>query len=282
MLTNLDTYLGNIPLYKLTLYYLIAIFLNALILSLGGLIPFKPADLILTSVVALLVGIIVNYILAGLFSARTNYQSVFITVLILILIMPIKFPTDLPFVVLAVILGIASKYLLTIDKRHIFNPAAVAAVGIALLYPDRGITWWVGNPALLPLIAIGGLLLIRKLRRENLVATFLIVYLAMLAFGGYLRGNTWSATLVSWQLNLFHSAFLFFTFVMLTEPLTAPANPKIRLYFAALIALFYSTLQLHFWGISLTPESALCLGNIFAYLARPKQKVEPASVLASS
>jgi Na+-transporting NADH:ubiquinone oxidoreductase subunit NqrB len=267
----LDKFLSKFTLYQLTLYYLIGIILAAFLYSFSGKIPFNPFDILLSTSVILFVGISANSILAGIFNARSKIESVYITLLILTLIIPIKFPADLLFAALAAILAIASKYLLTIEKRHIFNPAALSVVAIAILYPDMGATWWIGTPIILPFVLIGGLLLIRKIRGGNFILTFIATYLGAIAISTLLHSGSLSDIFKVWQLSVNQSALLFFAFVMLTEPLTSPANKKKRLYFAVLVALLYSTIQLRISGISFTPEIALCIGNIFTYLVRPRK-----------
>ena len=273
MLGVLDNFLNKFSLYRLTLYFLIGLVLAAFTLSIFGSLPFGPGDILLSTLIILVTGIITNYIFSSIFHARTNIESVCITLLILTLIIPIKFPTDLLFALLAAILAIASKYLLTVEKRHIFNPVAVSAVAIALLYPDKGAIWWIGTPTMLPFVILGGLLLIRKIKGGSLAFTFLTTYLVATAIGTLLHTGSLSDVLTGWYLSLTHSALLFFMFVMLTEPLTSPANKQKRLYFAVLVALLYSTLQLRIFGISFTPEIALCFGNIFAYFVRFRKTV---------
>ncbi|TGP82944.1 hypothetical protein EN865_34270, partial [bacterium M00.F.Ca.ET.222.01.1.1] len=74
--------------------------------------------------------------------------------------------------------AISSKYILAVGRKHLFNPAALG-VALAAFLLDRPATWWVGgNVWLLPLVLLGGILVGRKLRRFDLVATFFGVALA--------------------------------------------------------------------------------------------------------
>ncbi|TIP32075.1 MAG: hypothetical protein E5X69_30935, partial [Mesorhizobium sp.] len=68
--------------------------------------------------------------------------------------------------------------ILAVGRKHLFNPAALGVALTALLL-DHPATWWVGsNIWLFPLVLVGGALVVRKLRRLDLVATFLGAALA--------------------------------------------------------------------------------------------------------
>jgi hypothetical protein len=55
---------------------------------------------------------------------------------------------------------------------HLFNPAAIALVATGL-FAGEPASWWVGTASLTPVVIAGGLLLTRKLRRGDLVGSFL-------------------------------------------------------------------------------------------------------------
>ena len=60
-----------------------------------------------------------------------------------------------------------------------FAPAPVLGVVLSGFLLDYPATWWVGgNLALSPIVLIGGIFVVRKLRRLDLVATFAFVNLA--------------------------------------------------------------------------------------------------------
>ena len=66
----------------------------------------------------------------------------------------------------------ASKYILAFRCQHVLNPAALGAVFSGVAFGTWA-TWWVGNVALLPMVVIGGFLLIRKISRFRFLGTFL-------------------------------------------------------------------------------------------------------------
>lgn len=260
-------------MYRLTLYYLIFLVAVAIVLSRFGLVNTNPADLVISSLIATGVCFVANYVFAKLFNAVTNVESVFITALILTLIIPTSLPGNLTFIIIASVLAMAAKYLLTVEKRHLFNPAAVSVLAISLISPEHAATWWIGTPAMLPFVLVGGLLLLRKIRREDMVFIFLIVYLAVIGIGSLISSTSVSTVVTILQISILHSAVFFFAFVMLTEPLTSPSTERLRGFYAGFIAILYSTPMLRFISVGLTPEMALCIGNVFSYIISPNYRL---------
>jgi len=271
---QIDYWLNKITIYRLTLYYLIFLIGVAVILSFLGFLQYNPAEIILSSLIVVVICAVANYLLAKVFKAITNVESVFITALILVLIVPTNLPENLGFLIGVSVVAMAAKYLLTVEKRHIFNPVAVSVVAISLLSPQHAATWWVGTPVMLPFVLAGGLLLLRKIQRTKMSLIFLITYLIVIGMGAILFNGSLTSVITLWQKSVLYSAVFFFSFVMLTEPLTSPANEKQRGYYSIVTALFFATPQLRLITIGLTPEMALCLGNIFSYLISPNYRLQ--------
>src|SRR6185436_2703720 len=116
----------------------------------------------------------------------------------------------------------------------------------------------------LPLVLLGGILIVRKLHRFDLVATFIIVNLAtvLLTTPPADYGTALSQALLS-------SPLFFFAFVMLTEPLTAPTMPLPSIAFGAIVGFLFAP-NVHVGTFYFTPELALLIGNLFAYVVGPK------------
>ena len=267
----IDKFLNSITMYRLTLYYLIVLVGVAVIFSFFGILQYNPLDILIESFAAIIVCYIANKVFATIFGAVTNTESVLITALIVTLIVPVKFPHNLPFIIAVSGIAMAAKYLPTIDKRHIFNPAASGIAAIALLSPEHVATWWVGTPWMMPYVLIGGLLLVRRIRREQLVTTFFVVYFVLVTVFSIVHSGSFATLLQTWQISLFSSSLLFFGFVMLTEPLTSPATETTQSWYGMLVALLYATPQIRL-GLILTPELALLVGNIFSYIVSPKYR----------
>jgi len=256
-------------MYRLVLYILIALVLIASVLSYFSFIPSAPAFIILSALVLVGVGWIANSIFAWAFDAPTNFESVYITALILTLIMtPAKTFSDLTILAWAIILAMFSKYVLAINKKHIFNPAAVGVV-ITGLFLGQSASWWVGTAWMAPFVAISGFLIIRKLRFFDLTWGFFMAVLVVSLVIGFMQGDSLITALTRVTLD---SSMLFLGSIMVTEPLTMPPTTRLQMIYGALVGIF-SVPQVNIFSFSFSPEMALCTGNIFAYIVSPKWKL---------
>ena len=172
---RLRRFIDGTTTYRLMLYYLLVLFLAALILGTLEMLPYAPAALMWSAAVLLVAGSCINKFLAWACKAVTNAESVYITVFILALsLSPVSF-TDVRgtlVLALAAAIAMASKYLLAVKRKHIFNPAALA-LAVSTLALGTPAAWWVaGNFALLPLVLLGGLVMVYKLRRFDLILSF--------------------------------------------------------------------------------------------------------------
>ncbi|MBI3984350.1 MAG: oxidoreductase [Candidatus Levybacteria bacterium] len=267
-LKPLDDILNKITMYRLVLYYLIFLWLAAFNLSFFGFFPFGFIELLISSAIIISVSFLTNKLLARIFNTFTNLESVYISAFILILIItPARSINEYIFIILASFFAMASKYILSFNKKHVFNPVAISVL-IMLLFTIGGASWWVGTTVML-LPVLFGLLVIRKIQRASLVLTFLITSLSAMEFFSVISG--FDALLIL-QNTLLESPLLFFAFVMLTEPSTTPPRQILQIYYGAIVGiLFYP--QIHISSFYFTPEAALVAGNIFSYLVSPKEKL---------
>src|SRR5665213_3532499 len=184
MFTLVDNFLNKITMYRLVLYYLLVLLGAAALFGFFGLLPYNPAVLAFSTLLIVGVCWITNIAFAKAFGAATNVESVYITALILALIITPVASTDyagIGFLIFASAWAMASKYILAIGKKHIFNPAAFG-VAISAIAVNQSATWWVGgNLILLPIVFLGGLLIVRKIHRFDLVWSFVAVSLATIA-----------------------------------------------------------------------------------------------------
>jgi glycine betaine catabolism B len=254
-------------MYRLVLYYLLVLLGVAFILGFFGIIPYTPETLLFSTVIITGVCWITNTAFAKVFNAVPNTESIYITALILALIVTPVASTDLAgvgFLVFISVWAMASKYIFAIGKKHIFNPAAFA-IALSAVLINQPASWWVaGNVALLPFVVAGGLLIVRKIQRFDLVISFGVVAIAttLLTYTGASYTTPLSQTLL-------HSSFFFLAFVMLTEPLTTPPGKIMRICYGAIVGLLFAP-AVHIGSFYLTPEIALLVGNVFAYIASPK------------
>jgi ferredoxin-NADP reductase len=269
MINSFDSFLNGVTMYRLALYVLLGQLAIALGLATFGLLPFSPLALILSTAFLLLLCWAANTLLARAFGVPSNIESASITALILALIFDApKAPGDLVYLGWVAILAMASKYLLALNKKHLFNPAAVAAVIVGFVVGQPA-SWWVGTPSMLPAMLIGGVLLVRKVRQEGMVASFLLAALVTVCAVSLILNVPLVSEL---QLLLAASPLFFFASVMLTEPLTAPPTKGLKRIYGALVGVLFIP-QMHLGALYSTPELALVVGNAFSYLVGSKQRV---------
>jgi Na+-transporting NADH:ubiquinone oxidoreductase subunit NqrB len=267
MIKIVDRFLDHLTMYRLVLYYLMVLVGTAFVFGFVKLVPHDPIALAFTTVLAVATCWITNKVFARIFEVPANNESVYITALILALILDPVAVTDLKgigAVAFASVWAISSKFIFAVGKKHLFNPAALGVTLSALLL-DQPATWWVGgNLPLLPVVLVGGILIVRKLRRLDLVATFVVVALATVL--ATTEPSEYGTALTE---TLDSSPLLFFAFVMLTEPLTAPTMRWPRIAFAAIVGFLFAP-NIHIGSFYFTPELALLAGNLFAFAVSPK------------
>jgi ferredoxin-NADP reductase len=258
-------------MYRLVLYYVTVLFFVALVLTLFGTLPFGPLALIFSALIIFTVCVLLNSLFAKIYKVHVNLESVYITAFILVLIIsPLQSLGDRAFYELAIwasIIAIASKYIFAINKKHIFNPAAIG-VAIPMLTLGVSASWWVGTMYMMPFVLAGGLLMVRKLRRADLVvAFFAAAFITIIGFH-LIQGHSVWTTLSK---MLFESPILYFAFVMLTEPLTTPPTKWLRVGYGALAGVLFGPF-IHIGSLYFTPELTLIAANIFSYIVSPKGK----------
>ncbi len=266
MMKWIDSLLNRITMYQLMLYYLIALLVVTLVYSAMGLLSYDPYALLFSTAFLLAVSALANKIFARTFGVPANAESSYISALILALIIsPIQSYGDLWFLFWAAVLSMASKYILTFRGKHIFNPVAL---GVTLTYftINQSASWWVGNARLLPFVLVGGLLVVRKIRRFDMVLSYLATVVVILIASSMFNGTDFVPFIVK---DVLYSPYLFFAFVMLTEPLTAPHTHRLRVYYGMLVGFLFTPLA-HIGSFYTTPELALLIGNVFSFIVSPK------------
>ena len=270
MLNWIDNLLNRITMYKLVSYVLMAYLLQGLILSLWGVVAFKPWDLAVSVVILTLICWLANTGIGQLLKIPTNSESYLITALILALIITppawgsANFAAGLAFLAWASVWAMASKFLLTWRGKHIFNPAAFA-VALTAFTIGHSASWWVGTLPMLPLVAVGGLLIVRKIQRFDAVWSFLIVALAGIFATSISRHDP--ADLLR---RIFaDTPIVFFATIMLIEPLTLPSRRGLRLAYGALVGAIFAP-AIHIGSIYTSPELSLLTANLIFYLIEPK------------
>lgn len=259
--------LNGVTMYRLMVYYLGILFLGGIAVGMMGAAFLDPVGLVVSLVLSVASAWVTNRLFSLFLKLPTNAESVYITALILALIMPpadFADPMTLAAIVLASVAAIASKFILTIGHKHIFNPVAIGAVvaGLALNTPAL---WWVGGtPQLLPLVILGGLLVAYKIERLGMIAVYILSNLAavLLTPPPDMMG-------MALQQTLLYSPLFFAGFAMLTEPLTAAHGRWSRHAYAAIVGVLSSS-NIHIGTMYFSPEMAFLVANIYAWAASPK------------
>lgn len=275
MMKYIDRLIDGITMYRLLVYYLIALLLAAIGLSATGHLGYSSVAIVLSTLYLVVVCVATNTVFGRVFEVPVNVESSYITALILALVItPVGSSHNLLFLTAAGGLSIASKYILAFRKQHFFNPVAIALVLLAF-GAQQTASWWVGNTALLPFVIVGGLILARKIRYQTstltMVVAFFLVTLVSTAVVNHFAGND---VIASVRNLLLHSSLFFFGFIMLTEPQTTPPTARGRLWYATLVGALFPP-QVHVLAFYATPELTLSVGNLFSYAISPKLKLMP-------
>lgn len=252
------------------LFFLSIIVGVAILLSALGLLPYNPQDILAQTIFLLAICWGTNALLARIVNTKPNSESSLITGLILTAIVgPVSLPGGLIALAAIAVAAMGSKYLFVINESHVFNPAAFGVI-VGALFLGSPASWWIGSKAMAPFILAGGLVIAQKMRRFHLVISFLALYLGLFFLGNvFMEGDSLGQTLVIIKNLLVVSPLLFFTFVMLPEPLTAPQTPYQRTLFGAFVGFALFSLQRFASQIPFSLELSLLAGNALGRIINP-------------
>ncbi len=196
-------------------------------------------------------GMFLDILFSGLLKGnRTFPLSSAISCLSLAILL--NFSLGYHFLWLPVFITVASKYLLTFNGKHIFNPSMFGIVACLLI----GNGWislspayqWTGTAATawamsVFIVTAAVLLFALRIQRHWLIVSFLGFYLLQIALRGYLmRYHIPVSTLIVGTLT--SAPFFLFVFFMITDPATSPAAPRKQVviaFFLVVLDLFYHT-----------------------------------------
>lgn len=269
LLQKIDSLLNLITMYRLVLYGLAVLSGVAIIFGFLGILPFSGFQFTQSLLVILVVCFASNKLFSKLTNANTNVESFWISAFILFLILtPVVRSSDFFVTVLISITAMASKYFLSFDKKHIFNPVAISCF-LAGLFGFGNTVWWIGSTFLLPFVIIVGLLVVRKIRRFQLFSTFVIACIVSVSIFDFINSTPIIETLIqvftSWPL-------IFFGTIMLTEPFTTPMNKRYTTIYGIIVGSLFGS-QFLIGPLYASPEFALVVGNIFSFFVNPKGKI---------
>jgi ferredoxin-NADP reductase/Na+-transporting NADH:ubiquinone oxidoreductase subunit NqrB len=268
MMRLIDDFLNKLTMYRTVLYSLCLLVVITLTFTLTGTLDFEPFDLVGSLVIIISTGFVVNQLLGRVYKVPLNNGSALITELIIFfLITPVLNPERAVSLVLITAVAIASKFVINYHGKHIFNPAALA-VWIVGLVGLTSASWWIGSSALWPFVLIFGLLIARKIRRLTVVFVFAIAALIGCILAA-LSSNQELTEAISHLITT--SPLIFLGTVMLTEPATMPSIKKHQMVFAGMVGILFAT-HMNILGVHIFPETALLIGNIYAFAVSPKRR----------
>ncbi len=263
----LDRILGRVTMYALVIIALGFLGVVAIVLSLFGWFSFGPLEILASAAVLIAAAYGANWIAGRIVRMPPQTASSFITALLLFFIFPPSLsPTYLGILALAAVIATASKYVLAVRGRHIFNPAAMGAMAISLIpaFQQQGVyaLWWLGTPIMLPFVAVAAFAILFRTRKLWLGGIFIVVATAAITIYSAVNGLP-IADAVSGA--LLSSPIVFFAGFMLSEPLTLPPRRWQQIVESVLVGLLFTPGISVFGLFFSSPQFALLVGNLFAF-----------------
>ena len=173
--------------------------------------------------------------------------------------------------VIAGIIAIASKHLIKVHGRHIFNPANLGILAVFFAFNAFN-SWWIASPFLLVLIF--GIFILWRLRRLDLGISFLAAYYILHALipAPAMMGRMPMMSGMPMMMQDFYvslisqSTIFFFAMFMLIEPKTHPAAKKQRIFYGVLVASMIIGLEVFNPGFKIAIPFVLAVANLFVPL----------------
>lgn len=131
-------------------------------------------------------------------------------------------------------LAIASKFVVRVRGKHVFNPANLGLVAALLLFDDAWIApgQW-GTAAWMALFLVGaGQLVIHRAERSDITWALLASWVAVVFGRAAWLGDPWAIPVH----QVSSGAFLIFAFFMISDPKTTPDRRSTRIVQALLVA----------------------------------------------
>lgn len=166
-------------------------------------------------------------------SYRTGLPSVIVSSLGLSLFLR----TDEPYVaILAAFVAIASKYIVRIRNKHIFNPSALGIVVAVWMTKEAWVNPGQWGSGMIQLFGglILGLIVVTKVQKLDISLSFLLTFIGLL----FIR----QVLYLGWPVDFFIQSVstgtvLVFSFFMISDPKTAPDHPTARIIWGMLVAV---------------------------------------------
>ncbi len=148
-------------------------------------------------------------------------------------------------IALACVIAIASKFLIRINNKHLFNPSNLGIVALMLITSSAWAAPGQWGQAMWLFLLIGGFGLIPLIGFSRLLTSisFLVFFSTLILIRSLWLGDPWQIPLHQLQ----NGALLIFTFFMLSDPMTTPDNALGRIIFGFWVAVLGWVLQFMFY-----------------------------------
>ena len=208
----------------------------------------------LTALAIVAGALVTQHLCARLAGRAPDLRSALISALSLCLLLRTG---SLGLAALAAVVAIASKFVLRVRGRHVFNPTNLALVallaGTGQVWVSPG-QWGSGVLLAFALAATGGLV-VNRAARADVTCAFLAAHAALVLGRAAWLGDPLAIALH----RLENGALVLFAFFMISDPRTTPDSRAGRILFAALVALGAYVLQFRlFWTNPLLWSLAAC------------------------
>jgi enediyne biosynthesis protein E5 len=161
----------------------------------------------------------------------SNIRSALISGLSLCLLLRTNYTS---LAVAAAVVAIASKFLIRVRGKHLFNPTNGGIVALLLFTKHVWVSpaQWGSVAFFAFLMACLGGIVVNRASRSDVTYAFIVSYCALLLGRSFYLGEPWAIPLHRLQ----SGAILLFTFFMISDPKTTPDSRAGRVLFAALVA----------------------------------------------
>ncbi len=265
----LDRITGRFTMYRTVTITLLAILAVALVLSLTGVLFYPPLDLLASLAVASASVFGTAALVRLVTPLRPHWESSAITaLLVFFLLFPSSDPAELWITAVAGAVATVSKYLIAWRGRHIVNPAAFGVLAVTATGLSAS-AWWPGTPPLLPIVALGALLVLYRSGRVSLGVVFVVVAVAILTVRSMTTGMD-VLPAIGTALGSYPTVFL--AGFMLSEPLTLPPR-RWQQYLVAVVVAVLFAVPFSIGPVFSSPELALVIGNLVAFALRPRRAI---------
>jgi Na+-translocating ferredoxin:NAD+ oxidoreductase RnfD subunit len=220
--------------------YVPPVFITLILLV--GHLSYGILESLATTALAIAVAILAEVVLGRIFYRKwPNLASSYISGISVGIL--IRSPAFWPFALCSAI-SITSKYVLRIKGRHLWNPSNFGIVAMLFLAGDTvaslSIQW--GN-FLWPMLVIWvlGSIIIWRLRRFHITATYVIAFIGFALLRSWMTGSPWQAEIAP----ITGPMYQLFIFFMITDPKTTVRGKTGQCLVAFTVALLELVLRLH-------------------------------------